>query len=399
MSIFRTVPLLPRDPILGLPILYAADQRPFKVNLGVGTYRTSEGSPFVLSCVKKAEKLLLNKNLNKEYLPIDGNSEFISLTLQLIFGKDNPHFSPEQIVAAQAIGGTGALRVGADFLTKLISHSLFIPQPTWPNHKQVFEKAGFSVGSYPYLDTHSHKFDFNGMCQAIENLPEGSVILLHASCHNPTGLDPSFEEWKKLSFLIKKHKIIPFFDCAYQGFGDNLDKDVEAIRLFLKEGHEMLVAYSFSKNMGLYGERIGMVALVSSSHLFIPAISSQLKALIRSNYSSPPLQGERIVSTILKTPELFAEWNQELAHMTGRVSEMRNTLIAELLVRGVHNEIASIKLQKGLFAYLKLSKEQVNRLVDERGIYLSDRRINLAGLTAENIVYVADSIKSVMMSV
>ncbi len=258
------IPLLPNDPILGLAGLFAAEKRSNKVNLGIGAYKTAEDSPFVLKCVQKAEKLIWQKNLNKEYLPIDGDEEFLNCSLQLIFGSDLDTIDPARIYSSQTIGGSGALRIAGEFFCKLINRNIFLPQPSWPNHKPIFEKAGMNVGSYPYFDFKTNSLDFEGMCEAIKNLPPSTIILLHGSCHNPTGVDPTFEQWQILSELIKKRGLFPLFDFAYQGFGDSIEADAQSIRQFALHGHEMMISYSYSKNFGLYGERVGLISIIAS---------------------------------------------------------------------------------------------------------------------------------------
>jgi aspartate/tyrosine/aromatic aminotransferase len=395
MTFFNDIPLLPDDPILSLPLLFTADPRSIKVNLGIGSYKTAEGSPLVLSCVKKAESQILQKSLNKEYLPIDGDADFIKWSLSLLFGIASPLLNSEQLYTTQTIGGSGALRIAGEFLAKLISKTIFLSQPSWSNHKTIFEKAGLNVGSYPYFDLKEHRFDFNGMCEAIKNMPSSSIILLHGCCHNPTGIDPSFEQWKELSDLIKKQHIIPFFDIAYHGFGQDLNQDAKAIRYFAEEGHEMLVAYSFSKNFGLYGERVGFLTLISSAN--IPSIRSQIKFLIRGNYSNPPLHGARIVSTILKSPELIVEWEIELKNMRERVNEMRKALVAALLVKGNEKDFSYMHQQIGLFSFAGLTSEQVQKLQQEKAIYMPNNgRINIAGLNTQNLEYVTDALLSVL---
>lgn len=397
MPFFNDIPLLPDDPILGLPIAFAADPRPNKINLGIGAYKTAEGHPLVLASVRKAESLLLQKHLNKEYLPIEGDSEFLRCSLQLLLGKDCSLWQTHSYFAAQTVGGASALRVGGEFLTKLISKTVFISQPSWSNHKQIFERAGLIVGSYPYFDVNTYLLDFSGMCEAIKNMPPGSIILLHGCCHNPTGIDPTFEQWKELSDLIKKQQVIPFFDIAYQGFGHGLDLDAQAIRHFVNEGHEMLIAYSFSKNFGLYGERVGLLAIICSSVEKVPTIASQIKSLIRGNYSNPPLHGARIVSTVLKSHELTLEWKKELNNMGERVKEMRKALIAALLVKGQDRNFAYMNQQTGLFSFTGLNPEQVQFLRKEKAIYMPNNgRINIAGLNTQNVAYVAEALSSVM---
>lgn len=397
MPFFNDIPQLPNDPIMGLPIAFAADPRPNKINLGIGAYKTAEGHSLVLASVRKAESLLLQKHLNKEYLPIEGDPEFLRCSLQLLLGSDSPLWQTGRFFAAQSVGGASALRIGGEFLSKLVSKTIFISQPSWSNHKQIFERAGLNVGSYPYFSPQTHLLDFSGMCGAIKNMPSGSVILLHGCCHNPTGIDPTFEQWKELSGLIKKQHIIPFFDLAYQGFGQGLDLDAEAVRHFVNEGHEALIAYSFSKNFGLYGERVGFLMIACSSADQVPKIASQVRSLIRGNYSNPPLHGARIVSTILKSHELTLEWKAELNNMSERVKEMRKALIAALLVKGQDRNFTYMHQQMGLFFFIGLNPEQVERLRKEKAIYMPNNgRINIAGLNTQNVSYVAEALLSVM---
>lgn len=397
MPFFNDIPLLPDDPILGLPIAFAADPHPNKINLGIGAYKTAEGHPLVLSSVRKAESLLLQRHLNKEYLPIEGDPEFLRYSLQLLLGGDSPLYQIGHYFAAQSVGGASALRIGSEFLAKFVSKTIFISQPSWSNHKQIFEKSGLNVGSYPYFDPQKQLLDFPGMCEAIRNMPPGSVILLHGCCHNPTGIDPTFDQWKELSNLIKEQQILPFFDIAYQGFGHGLDLDAQAIRHFVNEGHEMLIAYSFSKNFGLYGERVGFLTIVCSSADRVPKIASQIRNLIRGNYSNPPLHGARIVSTILKSHELTLEWKTELNNMCERVKEMRKALIAALFVKGQDRNFAYMHQQIGLFSFTGLNPDQVQRLRKEKAIYMPNNgRINIAGLNTQNVAYVAEALLSVM---
>lgn len=395
MPFFNDVPQLPDDPIFGLSVAFAADPHPNKINLGIGSYKTAEGNPHVLTTVRKAENLLLQKHYNKEYFPIDGDPEFLRLTLQLLIGFDSPLWQTNQFFSAQTVGGASALRIGGEFLAKLISKTIFISQPSWSNHKQIFERAGLNVESYPYFNSQTRLLDFPGMCEAIRNMPPGNAILLHGCCHNPTGIDPSFDQWKELSNLIKKQQLIPFFDMAYQGFGQDLDLDAQAIRHFIAEGHEMLIAYSFSKNFGLYGERVGFLTTVCGSTHVVPLVASQIKSLIRGNYSNPPIHGARIVTTILKSHELTLEWKNELHNMCERVREMREALIAALLVKGKNCDFTPIHQQNGLFCFLGLSPEQVLKLRTEKAIYIPNNgRINVAGLNTQNVSYVAEALLS-----
>lgn len=397
MSFFADIPLLPEDPILNLPVAFKEDPRPEKINLGIGAYKSAEGHPFVLAAVQKAESILLQKHLDKEYLPIDGDPDFLRHSLRLLFGIDSPFLKSGLYYAAQTPGGTSALRIGAEFLSKISRTTIFLPQPSWSNHKQVFERAGLNIGSYPYYNDETSNLDFGGMCRAIKNMPPKSAILLHGCCQNPTGLDPTFEEWQELSNLIERQNVIPFFDIAYQGFGTDLDEDARAVRLFADRGHEMLTAYSYSKNFGLYGERTGFLTLCLSEKGQANKIASQIRYLIRANYSNPPLHGARIVSTILKSPELTSEWKTELSTMRERVREMRKSLIATLLSLSREKDFSSLYKQIGLFCFLGLNRNEVRRLREEFAIYMpDDGRINAAGLSTRNVLEIAKAILTVI---
>lgn len=399
MSFFESVQLLPADPIFGLPAIFNADPRKNKVNLGIGIYMDSEGKPTVLNCVRKAEKILLDQKLNKDYQPIDGNPDFIQESLKLIFGKSCKGIEDKEIFGAQTVGGTGALRLGSEFLSQEISKTIFISNPSWPNHKPIFTRAGMAVHYYPYYDMNSHRIEFDDMCNAIGTMHPGSVILLHACCHNPTGMDLSFDQWKQLSALILKQKIVPFFDFAYQGFGKGFEEDAKPIRYFYEQGHEMLVAYSFSKNFAVYGERVGLLAIVTHNSEAVKRIGSQVKQIIRGMYSTPPLHGMRVITTILKSPELTQEWLQELDNMRDRVKEMRKTLVAGLLSQSQHQDFSFLNAQFGLFSFCGLNQDQVQSLRKENAIFMPDNgRINVAGLNAHNMDYVIKSILSTLHS-
>lgn len=388
---------MPEDPILSLPGAFAADPRPNKVNLGIGSYKTADGKPLVLTAVKKAESLMLQRNLNKEYLPIEGDMEFVNCGLQLLLGPELANLNPNQITACQTIGCSSALRLSGEFLANFVTKTIFISQPSWLNHKLIFERAGLKTGSYPYFNSATHQIDFKGMCEAIKNMPKKSAIVLQASCHNPTGTDPTLEQWKEISSLIKQQELVTVFDISYQGIGQDLDKDVEPVRYFLKEKHEMFLCYSFAKNFGLYGERLGFLAIIHSNPELKAAILSQINTTIRSIYSTPPIHGPNIVKTILKSPDLAREWKTELDNMRGRIKEMRTAFVASLLARGAQQDFTYINQQKGLFSLCGLTQEQVMRLRQEKAIYIPyNGRINIAGITTQNLDYVAESILSII---
>lgn len=394
MSYFAHLTKAPSDSILGLILAFKNDNRPNKVNLGVGAYQDEKGNPQVLSAVRKAEALLLTKHLDKEYPSIQGNPLFIEEMLSLIFGKEFCQKKEKTLFGLQTIGGTGALRTGAEFLTQqAISSIVYLSDPTWPNHALVFGRAGMKLETYPYYSFETKTLDFSGMCHAIEKMKPCSTIVLQPCCHNPTGLTPSLKEWKILSSLIKKKGIIPFFDLAYQGFDKGIEEDASIIRYFAEQGHEMFVASSCSKNFGLYGERVGFLAVVCAEKDVAKKAESQICLTIRGSYSMPPLQGARIVSTILSSPELKKEWEEELITMRRRIKEMRKAL-AEGLMAEKHFSV--LLKQTGMFSYTGLSQKSVETLQNQYAIYMpSSGRINIAGLNPQNLSHVIESILAV----
>lgn len=395
MSHFNTVELLPEDAIFNLPILFAADKHLKKVNLGIGSYKDAHGKPVVLECVRQAEQLIINKKLDKEYLPIAGDPNYITALLKLILGPVLPILN-DNIFGIQCVGGTGALRLIGEFLNRNHINRIFLPHLTWPNHCQIFTYAGMHIETYPYYDEKQHILDFSSMCAAIRKMPSSSVIVLHACCHNPTSVDPTPEQWRELSALIKKHQIIPLFDLAYQGFGTGVEEDVYGVGYFAEQGHEMFIASSYAKNFGLYGERAGFVALIANDKESTRCVASHLKQIARSTYSNPPLQAERIVKTILESKALTDLWKQELTAMRERLNHIRKTFSSGLIKRGKEN-YAFLEGQKGMFAFLGLSEEQVMRLRNEHGLYLAARgRANLAGINPDNIETVINAISSVL---
>lgn len=396
MGFFDGVALAEKDPILSLNAEFFEDSRSNKVNLGLGVYKNSELKPMLLSSVRKAENILALKNLERGYLPIDGDPQFLRLSSELLFGRDSQRLSSGHVYAAQSLGGTGALRLGADFLFSEVGNRVYISDPTWINHKPIFIYAGHEIAYYPYYHKKSCNFDFENMCSAIKEMPKGSVILLHGCCHNPTGIDPTLEQWKEIASLIRKQQVFPFFDVAYQGFGEGLDKDAQVVRYFADEGLEMFVSYSCSKTFGLYGERTGVFFVVAKDESVVEKVASKTKSLIRTNYSSPPAHGARIVKTILSSDELREEWRTELRNMRERVFEMRKALVSGLLAKSQDRDFSFMRDQRGMFSFSGLTKEHVDQLIVEYGIYMpGDGRINVAGLSSENLDYVVDAILSV----
>lgn len=394
MPFFQPLELLPDDPIFALPTLFSKNENPNKVNLGIGIYKDEKGQSKVFDCVKNAEKDFLSKNFSKDYLPIDGNSQFIKSLLSKIFhGIDSRSFDNPLVYAAQTLGGTGALRIGSELLSRSLSKNIFIPEETWPNHALVFNTAKMHVHSYPYYDQETGLLQFEELCKAIKAMPKASVILLHACCHNPTGVDPSIEQWQELSALIKKQQILPFFDFAYQGFGKGFEEDAKAVRYFYTQGHDMMLAYSCSKNFGLYGERLGLLAVICTDTKSAANIPSNIKPLIRSDYSNPPIYGAHIATSILQSPILSTQWQNELSSMRLRCDSMRKLFAEKLCSRTSKRDFSNLFTQQGLFSFCKLSKDEVTSLRKNYGIIMPDNgRINVSALTANTIDYVVDAI-------
>lgn len=398
MDFFDHIPLSAPDPIFGLIAAFETDPRPTKVNLSIGVYKTADLRTPVMKAVKRAEERLFRSETNKEYLPIDGDKQYIEQTGQLLFGEELWSASRARIYGAQTVGGTGALRVCGDFLRGEFGDTIHLSDPTWPNHKGVFSRAGFKVAFYPYYNRVKHRLDFEHFYTHLSQLPEKSIILLHACCHNPTGADLTLEQWKALSDLCLEKRFLPFFDCAYQGFGKCLQEDVAGVRLFLKAGHEMLVAYSYAKNFSLYAERAGALFVVARESSR-EGVTGRIKSLIRTNYSNPPLHGARIVAEVLKTPELRREWDEELREMRERINAMRRAFVLELCSKSGKEEFAFFSHHVGLFSLCGLDRPKIERLIREYGIYMTgDGRINIAGLTPDRLDYVVRAILSVSHS-
>uniref|UniRef100_A0A4D5R994 Aspartate aminotransferase n=1 Tax=Scolopendra viridis TaxID=118503 RepID=A0A4D5R994_SCOVI len=393
------VELGPPDPILGVTEAYKRDTNPKKINLGVGAYRDDAGKPYVLPSVKKAEEIMSSKNLDKEYAPIGGSADFCKAAIQLALGENNEQLKNNLNATVQGISGTGSLRIGAAFLEKFLNgpKDVYLPVPSWGNHTPIFRHAGLNVKQYRYYDPKTCGFDFQGALQDIAKIPEGSVILLHACAHNPTGVDPRPEQWKELSKVIKSQKLFPFFDMAYQGFasGDTV-KDALAVRLFLDEGHNIALAQSFAKNMGLYGERAGAFTLICSSKQEADAVMSQIKILIRPMYSNPPIHGARIVHTILSDTQLQQQWLKEVKGMADRIISMRQKLKDNLKKEGSQRNWEHITDQIGMFCYTGMTAPQVEKLIKEFSVYLTkDGRISVAGVTSKNVEYLAHAMHQV----
>ena len=402
VSMFAAVEMAPRDPILGLNEQFNADPNPAKVNLGVGVYFDAEGKLPVLRCVAVAEKQLLESPKAKNYLPIDGIAAYDKAVQGLVFGARSGEMSNAVkagcVATVQALGGTGGLKVGADFLKKLRpTAQVLISDPSWENHRALFTQAGFEVQAYPYYDAATRGIRFDAMLAALNAAAAGTVVVLHACCHNPTGCDLSPAQWEQVAAACARGGLTPFLDMAYQGFGKGIAEDGAAVQCFLATGMQFFVSTSFSKSFSLYGERVGALSVVCSSAEETARVLSQLKIVIRTNYSNPPTFGAQVVATVLTTPALRAMWEEELAGMRERIKAMRHALVAKLQAAGVRSELGYITQQMGMFSYSGLAKEQMQRLRSEFGVYGVDSgRICVAAINHRNIEAVALALAKVM---
>ncbi|MEY4729911.1 MAG: hypothetical protein RL020_1069 [Pseudomonadota bacterium] len=398
MTLFSAVEMAPRDPILGLNEAFIADARPTKVNLGVGVYFNEEGKIPLLRAVREAEKARLEAASPRGYLPIEGIAAYDQAVQKLLLGATSPLIEEGKVVTAQALGGTGALKIGADYLKRLLPDTqVFISDPSWENHRALFEAAGFKVNNYPYYDAATHGVNFSGMLTALNSMPARTIVVLHACCHNPTGVDLSNEQWKQIVATVKARDLVPFLDMAYQGFGDNIESDGSAVRIFANAGISCLVSSSFSKSFSLYGERVGALSIITASKDETAKVLSQLKRVIRTNYSNPPTHGGTIVAAVLNSPELRAIWETELGEMRDRIKLMRNLLVSRLKAAGIERDFSFVNAQRGMFSYSGLTAEQVDKLRNEFGIYaVGTGRICVAALNTKNIDYVADAIAKVL---
>jgi len=397
-SIFQTVELAPRDPILGLTEAFVADPRPNKVSLGAGVYSDDNGRIPLLRAVREAERARVEAGLPRGYLPIEGLAAYDAAVQKLLFGENSPLITAGRLVTAQALGGTGALKIGADFLKRVSGlDSVLISDPSWENHRALFEGAGFRVATYPYYDTETRGIDFAGMCAALAAAPAATVVTLHACCHNPTGVDLTIEQWREVARICKERGLVPVLDIAYQGFGEGVDADAAAVRLFADTGQSFFVASSFSKSFSLYGERVGALTVVTASADESARVLSQLKRIIRTNYSNPPTHGGSIVAAVLGDPRLRALWEEDLAEMRNRIKAMRKALVDGMKSRGIKGDYSYMQRQNGMFSYSGLSPAQVDRLRNEFGIYaLSTGRICVASLNSKNIDYVCAALAALL---
>jgi aromatic-amino-acid transaminase len=397
-SLFAGVEMAPRDPILGLTEAFNAEKNPSKVNLGVGVFFDDNGKIPLLACVRAAEKTRVEAGLPRGYQPIEGPASYNQAVQKLLLGEASPLIADGRAVTFETLGGTGALKVGADYLRLLNpAAKVYISNPSWENHRQLFEAAGFEVQDYPYYDPKTRGVDFAGMKACLDGLPAGTVVLLHACCHNPTGADLSTAQWQEVVAIIKARNLVAYLDIAYQGFAEGIDADAVAVRLFAESGLQFFVASSFSKSVSLYGERVGALTVVTASKDESARVLSQIKRVIRTNYSNPPTHGGAIVAAVLSSPELRKQWEEELAGMRDRIRAMRTGLVEALKARGVAQDFSFVIQQRGMFSYTGLSAAQVERLKNEYGIYaVSTGRICLAALNTKNIGYVADAIAAVL---
>jgi aromatic-amino-acid transaminase len=398
MSLFSSVELAPRDPILGLTEQFNADPNPAKVNLGVGVYFDEHGKLPLLRCVLEAERLMAETPKPRGYLPIDGIVAYDDAVKSLVFGADSPLVTQGRVATIQAIGGTGGLKVGADFLKIVKADAkVLISDPSWENHRALFTNAGFQVEHYPYYDAATRSIDFESMLAALQTAPSGSIVVLHACCHNPTGYDLNPAQWDQVVAAVKVRQLVPFLDMAYQGFGAGIAEDGVAVGKFAAAGLDFLVSTSFSKSFSLYGERVGALSVACASKDEAQRVLSQLKIYIRSNYSTPPTHGATVVTLVLSTPQLRAMWEGELAAMRERIKKMRRTFVHKLVQAGVTRDMGFITQQVGMFSYSGLSKDQMVRLRKEFGVYGTDTgRMCVAALNDNNIDYVCSSIAKVL---
>jgi aromatic-amino-acid transaminase len=397
-SLFNAIEMAPRDPILGITEAYNADKNPEKINLGVGVYTDEDGKVPLLECVRRAEEQLMQKLSPRTYLPIDGLAAYDKVVQELVFGADSPVLQGKRAITVQALGGTGGLKLGADFLKRFSPQSqVWISDPSWENHRALFEWAGFQVNTYPYYDPETHGVNFEGMMEALCTMPAGSIVVLHACCHNPTGADLTDDQWDEVIKVVTERGLMPFLDMAYQGFGDGIAEDGKVVRKFTETSTPVFISNSFSKSFSLYGERVGALSIVAVNADEAARVLSQLKRVIRTNYSNPPVHGGQVVATALASPELRALWEDELGTMRIRIRDMRRLLVEKLKTKAPQHDFSFVMDQRGMFSYSGLTAAQVHRLREEFSIYAIDTgRICVAALNRGNIDRVADSIAKVL---
>ena len=395
---FETIQPAPPDPILGLTEAFKQDPSPEKINLGVGVYKDAEGATPVLGTVKEAERRLVESETTKAYKPIPGDARYGELVRGLTFGPDHPVVAGGRARTAHTPGGTGALRIAGDYLSRMHGGpAVWVSEPTWGNHNNIFTAAGLEIKTYPYLDRATKTVDFQAMLEAIGNIPAGDVVLLHGCCHNPAGADPSVEQWAELADLLAERSVLPLVDFAYQGFGEGLDEDAAGLRTLGERVSELIICSSFSKNFGMYNERVGALTIVGAEPSHADAVFSQVKKNIRSGYSNPPAHGGEVVTTILDDADLRRRWLMELAGMRDRINRMRQLFVDTLKAKGVERDFSFITRQRGMFSFSGLSKEQVEALREEYSIYIvGSGRINVAGMTESNMDRLCGAIAAVL---
>lgn len=394
-SAFSHLPLVPDPPIYAVMAAFSKDSSPLKLNLGVGVYRTEDGKPFVLDVVRRAEQLLANDlSLDKEYLPITGIPEFNDLSAKLILGTDSPAIKENRVTTVQGVAGCGSLRLGAEFLAMHFQQTVYIPDQTYPNHPNFFTSVGLVVKTFRYYDPATGGIDFQGLLEDLSSAPSGAIVLLQACGHNPTGVDPTIPQWEQIRRLMRSKGLLPFFDSAYQGLvSGDLEADAQPVRLFVADGGECLVAQSYSKNMGLYGERVGALSIVCTTAEEASKVESQLKILIRPSYSNPQIHGASIVISILKDRDMYNEWTDNLKAMTERLVRVRQKLVDALRDRGTPGDWSHISRQMGMYSFTGLNPDQVAFITKEYHIYMSsDGRINMAGLGSNTVPHLANAI-------
>ena len=395
---FDSLVAAPPDPILGLTEAFKKDPNPNKVNLGVGVYKDAGGRTPVLKSVKRAEEQILTAEQTKTYLPIEGNAEFDRATLELLFGATHPLVVEGRAATAQAPGGTGALRVAADFIASTLgARTVWLSDPTWPNHPNVFQAAGLATANYPYFDKQGNSVNFAAMLEALAGVPEGDVVVLHGCCHNPTGVDLSVAQWEAVAALVAERKLLPVVDFAYQGFADGLREDAAGLAVLAEQCQDMLVASSFSKNFGLYNERVGALTVTGRDADAVEITLSHLKRVIRANYSNPPSHGAAIVATVLTDATLRSQWEAEVQEMRDRINTMRHLFVETLHEKGVTQDFSFIARQRGMFSFSGLTPAQVKALRDRYAIYIvGSGRISVAGMTEGNMDYLCSAIADVL---
>ncbi|MEY4364221.1 MAG: hypothetical protein RLZZ24_1573 [Pseudomonadota bacterium] len=398
MSMFSAVEMAPRDPILGLNEQFAADTNPNKVNLGVGVYFDDNGKLPLLHCVQAAEKAMMDKPAARGYLPIDGIAAYDKAVKGLVFGEQSEPVTSGRVATVQALGGTGGLKIGADFLKKVSPQAkVLISDPSWENHRALFTNAGFTVDTYAYYDAAKRGVNFEGMLASLQAATAGTIVVLHACCHNPTGYDITAAQWDEVVKVVKAKNLTAFLDMAYQGFGHGIAEDGAVIGKFVAAGLNFFVSTSFSKSFSLYGERVGALSVLCANKEEADRVLSQLKIVIRTNYSNPPTHGGAVVAAVLNTPELRAQWEKELGETRVRIKAMRQKLVDGLKAAGVKQDMGFITTQIGMFSYSGLSKDQMVRLRNEFGVYGTDTgRMCVAALNSKNIDYVCQSIAKVV---